>query len=207
MKHLFETITGGYQASAKVVDGTLILSFPNAQTPVVWRMALGKVKSSAIEVRGGNDTLDGSDDYVLVLRLPDKDVNEIARFDTKLKATRALMAVTQAMSRAHGQLVAPAAVSRTLPVPVVQATRNSSLFGWMSVVLKYGLILIGLATLVYLGSLFVFPPSQKQRLVTQTQQQQLQRPRSTPIPGQTAPSNTAPVGQPMSADDFLRGQR
>ena len=44
-------LTGGFSASAKVVDGTLILSLPDAISPVVWRMELGHAKSSAIEVR------------------------------------------------------------------------------------------------------------------------------------------------------------
>ena len=37
-------------ASANVVDGKLILSFPHAQTPVLWQMDLAQAKASAIEV-------------------------------------------------------------------------------------------------------------------------------------------------------------
>ena len=37
-------------ASASVVDGKLILSFPHAQTPVIWQMDLAEAKASALEV-------------------------------------------------------------------------------------------------------------------------------------------------------------
>ena len=36
--------------SASVVDGKLILSFPHAQTPVLWQMDLTQAKASSLEV-------------------------------------------------------------------------------------------------------------------------------------------------------------
>jgi hypothetical protein len=87
-------------ASAKVVDGTLILTLPNAISPIVWRMELGTVKSSALEVRSGaNDT------SVLTLKTPKGDVNDIAAFAAKKDAVDALMSVSRAMENAHGQIV------------------------------------------------------------------------------------------------------
>lgn len=86
-------------ASAKVVDGTLILTLPNALSPIVWRMELGSVRSSALEVRSGaNDT------SVLTLKTPKGDVNDIASFAAKKDAVDALMSVSKAMESAHGQI-------------------------------------------------------------------------------------------------------
>lgn len=103
---LLAKLTGEYSSSAKVVDGSLILSLPDALSPVVWRMDLGKVKASALEVREGEGGV-----YVLVLKTPKEEINEIAPFDSRAKAVDALMAVSRAMEGAHGQIRPAAAVS------------------------------------------------------------------------------------------------
>ena len=94
-----EKITGGYSSSARVVDGTLVLSLPDAMAPVVWRMDLGQVKSSALEVR---EKEDGS--FVLTLKTPKGDVTDIAPFAERGRALKALMAVSAAMEHAHGHI-------------------------------------------------------------------------------------------------------
>ena len=105
MKKLIETVTGGYASSASVVDGTLILSLPDALAPVVWRMDLGHVKSSALEVR---DQSDGT--FMLTLKTPREDIHNIAPFATRAQAVRALMAVSRAMEQGHGQIKPAAAL-------------------------------------------------------------------------------------------------
>jgi hypothetical protein len=109
MKKMIESITGGYVSSAKVVDGALILSLPDAISPVVWRMDLGSVKSSALEVR---DQKDGT--YMLTLKNPRDDVHNIAPFAEKAIAVRALMAVSHALEHGHGHSHANAARSSLL---------------------------------------------------------------------------------------------
>lgn len=104
-------LTGGYSSSAKVVDGTLIISLPDAISPVVWRMDFGHAKSSAIEVR------DNDGHYVLILKTPKGDVNDIAPFDSKSKAVNALMAVSKAMEHGQGQI-------RPVAVQVAQAVET-----------------------------------------------------------------------------------
>lgn len=99
MKRMIETLTGSYSASASVVDGTLILSLPDAISPVVWRLELGQAKASALEVRQGED-----DVYTLLLKTPRGDGNDIARFVSRGRAVAALMAVSRAMEQAHGQI-------------------------------------------------------------------------------------------------------
>lgn len=93
-------LTGGYSSSAKIVDGTLILSLPDAVSPVVWRMDLGQAKASALEIR---EKKNGT--FMLTLKTPKGDVNEIAPFDERARALRALMAVSRAMEQAHGQTI------------------------------------------------------------------------------------------------------
>ena len=119
MKRMIESITGNYSASASVVDGTLILSLPDALTPVIWRLELGQARASAMEVR---DREDGS--FVLLLKTPRGDVNDIAAFSSRGRAVAALMTISRAMEQAHGQIRPPAANDgdsynpSRLPVPV-----------------------------------------------------------------------------------------
>ncbi|HEY8189211.1 MAG TPA: hypothetical protein VIF12_00890, partial [Micavibrio sp.] len=86
MKRIVENITGNYSASASVVDGALILSLPDALTPIVWRLELGQTRASALEVR---DREDGS--FMLLLKTPRGDVNDIAAFSSRGRAVAALM--------------------------------------------------------------------------------------------------------------------
>lgn len=84
-------------ASAKVVDGSLILTLPDAKNPVVWRMALGEARAAAIEVVPRNS------EYALILKTPKGDATDIAPFDTKEQATDALMIVSRAMEQSEGR--------------------------------------------------------------------------------------------------------
>ena len=113
MKRLIENVTSGYGPSARVVDGTLILSLPDAITPVVWRLDLGQTKASALEVRTDREDDDDGDEgkggggsgrFTLVLKTPKGEVHEIAPYDTRARAVQALMAVSYAMETAQGQM-------------------------------------------------------------------------------------------------------
>ncbi|MBI4031496.1 MAG: hypothetical protein HY370_07435 [Proteobacteria bacterium] len=101
MKKLIESLTGGYSSSAKVVDGMLILSLPDAVSPVIWRMELGHAKASAMEVRENGDGT-----VSLVLRTPRGETNEIAPFATRAAAVKALMAVSRALEAGQGRSTA-----------------------------------------------------------------------------------------------------
>ncbi len=87
-------------SSAKVVDGNLIISLPDAKDPVVWRMALGEARAAALEVQTR-----ANDNYVLVLKYPKGDAIDIAPFLQKQTATEALMAVSRAMQNAQGHIL------------------------------------------------------------------------------------------------------
>ena len=197
-------ITGGYTSSAKVVDGTLVISMPDAISPVVWRMDFGHAKSSAIEVR------DNDGHYLLVLKTPKGDVNEIAPFDSKAKAVNALMAVSRAMEQGHGQIKpvvvaaapAPAAVQSTesqpQPAPSnanvqveqkAPSGKSQTVAGLVGVV-----ILIGLLVFLFKLSSTSYDVSSRGQASSATQ-------------GATKIGNQSDdVGVPLSADSFLKGR-
>lgn len=137
-----ETMTGNYTPSARVVDGTLIISLPHAITPVVWRMELGHAKSSAMEVRQQENI------HMLTLKTPRGDVNDIAPFDSRGKAVQALMTISRAMEQAHGHMYPYAAANNSgitnlpamRPESARQEGKNHFAAGIASVVLLLGLI-------------------------------------------------------------------
>ena len=163
--------------SAKILDGILVLTLPDATRPVVWQMELGQTKSSAMEVReqeGGS--------FLLVLKTPRQDVVEIAPYDSRDKAVRALIAISKAMENAHGQLrAAPANSNQYLPAVIPTGTGASRI--------SAGRIGIGIAIIL----LLVF-------FLTRIDS-------STPASLSPASgSATAETGEPQSADDFLNSQ-
>lgn len=192
MKRMIQTLTGNYSASANVVDGTLIISLPDAINPVVWRLDLGQARASAMEVRGQDNGT-----FMLVLKTPRNDVNDIAGFSSKAAALGALMAISRALEHAHGQIrpiandIPPMpAGTNTLPVPVrtiapkkKAAKGKSVLAGLVAVVL----IVILLGALANVAPM----PSSVMRDAT---------------PAAGTPSSAASTGVPLSADDFLKNR-
>ncbi len=181
-----ETLTGNYSASASVVDGTLIISLPQAVTPVVWRMELGHVRASALEVRKQDNGT-----HVLTLKTPKGDVYDIAPFDTRGKAVQALMSVSRAMEQAHGQMRAAvmgaandtstaAQAHKTAPA---ESSKGRFITGIIGTVLLLGLIAI------FLNTTGPNPTSTK----------------ATGTSSSAAPSAPA-TGVPLSADDFLNNR-
>ena len=85
--------------SACVVDGTLVLTLPDAVSPVIWRFDLGQAKASAIEVRTEEDGMVSR----LILKTPKGEVNEIALYASRAAAVNALMAIGRAMGAAQSR--------------------------------------------------------------------------------------------------------
>lgn len=175
-----ESLTGNYSSSASVVDGTLIISLPQAITPVVWRMDLGPVRASALEVRSlENGT------HVLTLKTPKGDIHDIAPFAQRGRAIEALMAVSRAMEQAQGQIRPLAAnmpeigtVSAAAPAPARKKNKGRALTGVIGTLLLLGLIVV----LLNIG------PRDKDGTATTTA---------------VSPQAT---GVPLSADDFLNNR-
>ncbi len=167
-----------YISTAKVVDGVLILSLPDAVSPIVWQMELGQSKSSALEIR----TTDNGQ-FILALKTPRQDVLEIATYANRDAAVKALLVTSQALEKAQGQLKsAPVGYSNHYQVPAVSSPQSHG--GFLAVLKKTasfigmvlgGLIVIGLILFIA-GKIFSGAP--------------------------TTPSSNAPSA-PISADEFL----
>ncbi len=198
MKHMIEKVTGNYSASASIVDGTLILSLPDAIAPVVWRLDLVHAKASALEVRSNEDGT-----VTLLLKTPRGDVNDIARFENRGRAVAALMSVTRAMESAHGQIRAAtnddAGTYNPTHLPVPVRTRSSKrhtahqpdhkVKGWIS----------GIAALALVIGLGFFLMNMGPRQVTP------QSPTAGPSAQSGAPIEQS-AGVAVSADDFLKNR-
>lgn len=192
MKKLFQSITGGYASSAKVVDGTLILSLPDALSPVVWRMDLEHVQSSALEVREQDNGT-----YMLTLKTPREDLHNIAPFSSRGPAVRALMAASRALEQGQGRSRVVSAVNDSkaaAPAPVVHfpyAVNKGGAGKWLLTVLVSVAIVIVFLNIKNgmqppTGSLTGESTAAASRTSVQ------------------APSDA--TGVPVPADDFLRGR-
>lgn len=138
------TMADKYVSTAKVIDGILILSLPDAVSPVVWQMELGQSKSSALEIRETDN-----DQFVLTLKTPRQDVLDIATYANRDLAIKALLVTSAALEKGRGQLKAsPAAGANAYPLPVVTQSKSTS--GVLAVLKK---TFVGLA--IVAGSLIL----------------------------------------------------
>ncbi|MCB1681146.1 MAG: hypothetical protein H6858_06850 [Rhodospirillales bacterium] len=87
-------------SSASIVDGKLILSLPDAYTPVVWQMDLEQAKSSALQVK--EDVKNNR--FNLCLKTLKGEVEDIASYEDRASAIQALMATSNALENAHGKI-------------------------------------------------------------------------------------------------------
>lgn len=180
-------ITGQNTASARVVDGKLILSFPHARTPVVWQMDLSEVKASALEVLENKN----KDGHTLTLKTPKGEKLDAAEFENRQDAVNGLMAASHALENAHGN-IRPAKNTDNQGKTAANTNANPAKPGrWVAG-------LLGLALLVALFGAWS---------ATAPQTPNSYRPQGTLSPtaanAQSAAANAA--GVPVSADDFLNG--
>ena len=172
-----------YTSTAKVIDGILVLSLPDAILPVVWQMELGQSKSSALEIR---NTENG--EFVLTLKTPRQDILEIATYANRDLAIKALLAASAALEKAQGQLKS-APAGGGYPVPAVSRTSKSGAF----CILKKSLLwLAGIA-----GSLILLLVIGWLLLATI---------RVIMAPGSGGTAVSASNGGAVSADEFLENR-
>ena len=162
--------------TANMTDNRLILSLPDAITPVVWVMDINDAGSFVIKVER-----DANDLYILQkVSINDKKTEDVAYYKDKKSAIRALTTFTR---MANGN----------------NKSSNSGGFGhaiWsiLKTLLYIALGLILIVAIAY-AALFTYTglttPSYDGAIV----QQQTMQP--------TQETNTDAVGVPMSADDFL----
>lgn len=165
--------------SANVIDGKLILSLPGAVNPVLWQMDLNDAKASALEIQ---DDEKGVLQH-LRLKTPRGEVMTVASFDTNEDALHALMLVSKALEKAHGQ-IKPAAAATDQGLQVAPSGKKGNNIVGAGLAVLFLIILIGVWNMMAAGP--------------QTYQTSMQT-------SGTASAEQS-VGVPVSADDFLRGQ-
>lgn len=170
-----------YESSAQVVDGNLILTLPDAINPVIWRMELGNVRTSALEVRANDNH------YLLALKTPKGDVHDIAPFENKDRALYALMQVSKALGKAEGKIAPQLATAQPHILQAQSpAVKTGNGLKWIS----------ALGTIIILIFLFSYAArlSPDGEVLGGVSEQT------------TAPSGSASqTGVPLSADQELRG--
>jgi hypothetical protein len=167
------------RSSARVVDGKLILSFPDALTPVLWQMDLGEAKASALEVLPGEGA-----SHILTLRTARGESLDIAPFATREEAVQGLMAVSRALENAHGQIRPGSSNGPGIRINAPKL-KTGGAKNWGVAVLG---LLFAFALFSMWASLAPRPPSGINS--------------GAPGAASAPPSN---AGVPLSADDYLKG--
>lgn len=181
-----------HNASAQIVDGTLILSLPDAISPVVWRMDLSGIKSAAMEIR--TDEKEGAaDTYTLTMKATGEKPKDIAPFDTQDKAMNALMAASTAMAYSQSAVDASPIASNSnranMSIAAAPAQNTKS---------KAGQLLASLIGLAIIG-LLLFAITR----IGPTNSINYNANSDSYGKSGDAGTNAGGAGVPMSADDFL----
>lgn len=121
-------------SNVKIVDGKLILSLPEAQTPVVWQMDLEKAQSASFTVIENKK----DKNFALVFKAADGSTDDIAPFDEKQTAVDILMATSSALQNAHGK-IKPAANNNA---PAANGKNSDKLGAILAIALVFVLIAI-----------------------------------------------------------------
>ena len=178
-------------ASARVVDGKLILSYPDAITPVVWQMDLSTARASALEVLEN-----AKGHFILTLKTMKGESADIAPFETKAAAVDALMAASRALENAHGRIrTGGEAISSAAPPASITATAHEKSGRgrkWAAGLLAFLLIafLIGVW-----GSIAPRAPMSVDNAA------------GGPVSSSPTGASSNEAGVPLSADDFLMQQQ
>ena len=171
---------------AKLSDNRLVLSLPDALTPVMWMMDLSNEGTFVMRVEQDDNGL-----YVLQkLSVDGKKIEDIACYAEK-----------------NGAVNAMAMISKTIQTQKTNAlsSRLSMLLSLLRIIILYG---IGLCALIIL-TLFVYRPVQiifgnifgSETIATETVDESAAIMNNSSAPTVSRDPNAA--GVPMSADDFL----
>ena len=174
-------------SSVKIVDGKLILSLPDAQTPVVWQMDLQHAQSSAFTVQEDKK----AKNFSLVLKTGEGKAEEIAPFETKEQAVEILMETSEILQNAHGQIKPVSVVASTgaaAPVAAAQKEEGSDKLG---AILAVALIVV----LVFVWTVSSSGPTRT------TQGTSAESASASTLSGNVDARQSS--GVPVSADDFL----
>lgn len=186
---MLESITGGYKTKAKVVGDTLILSFPDALQPSVWRLDLKDAQGCIFEIEG--DEAGGV--YSLVQKSAKGSAKKvITSYFSRPQAMRALIVTSKALSCSNACGAMKEQSAKDTPIVI----QNRSGFPW-------GKILF-LLLILYLGysAYRVFMVSFNNALVSESAPAVIELDQIQKNNKATAP-NVNQSGVPLSAEDFL----
>jgi hypothetical protein len=191
-------------ANAVVVDGKLILSFPEAITPIVWQIDLQDAKSSSFEV------VEDKDGFALTTKkqgAQKKDV--IAPFAQKQDAVNALMATSYALQGAHGKIsgLSVASSDNSASNAAKHAAAQSLPHGYAPLIIEkskggFGKWLIVIIALILIVMMFSMMSAMQPRVPGSVDN-------AAGFGNRTAAGGTPASessGVPVSADDFLRSR-
>lgn len=180
--------------SAKVADGRLILSLPDAETPVVWVMDLPETGATVLRLE-----TDKQGFYVLRRHGSKAAAETVAVYRDRKAASRALMKATRALEKARE--VRSISGPNGRPIIIRPASK------WSRVITVF----LGIWFVCYLSGFdrpilrFLLSPFYGQQTVS-AQQLQPQQPLDQQQPAAPQSGKPPEAGTPMSADDFLRNQ-
>jgi hypothetical protein len=164
--------------NAKLSDNTLVLSLPDAITPVVWVMDMNSEGTFIIKVENNEDG------YCVLQKISTKGKSEdIAFYKKRSKAINAMSIITHAMDGDH----------------------KPSFLNLLKTVFYIAIILtiLGLGYIFYKPAISIFTTIWNRPSTTQTVRSPEIKLPTAPVIEQTKPDA---VGVPMSADDFLKNK-
>jgi hypothetical protein len=96
---MLKCLLGEYGPSATLNGSSLVLSLPDANRPVVWTLDLHKDGHGALTLDQDSET----GEYILVFQGTKKgaEILEVARYNAKSKAVKAMMAASDSLKSAH----------------------------------------------------------------------------------------------------------
>lgn len=96
----FTSLSGTEKSSARVADGRLILSLPDAETPVIWVMDLDEASTAIIRLEG-----DKQGNSILKKYGSKGAAETVAVYRDRRYASRALVQASKALEKARGSRV------------------------------------------------------------------------------------------------------
>ncbi len=198
------------QPSAKIADGRLILSLPDAETPALWMMPLDDATTSVLRLE-----TDAKGLLILKKHGGKGTAETIAVYRDRSRAAAALAAAAAAMEKARNTrpLVGPNAQ----PVIVNTVPRYGKWFIYL-VMFWFLLSMLSLDKIILRAVITPFLSDDVTAALQAQQAQQLQQymqaqqgsaqpaeaqPAQPQVAPPRAPGAPLPAGVPMSADDFL----
>lgn len=190
---------GHYTSSARVKDGRLVLSMPDAETPVVWVMDLSDITTSVLRLEADKQGL-----YV-IKKHGGKTAETVAVYRNRRPAVRALTRATKALDRARSLRGQGGERSRAINILIV------ILFIWFALSRFWGIDqdLMRMAIYPFVkDSLNASAQAQMQQLQAQQQQMgQMMAPPAASSAVNPAADPARATGVPLSADDALQAEQ